>query len=130
MLRLLWALSASIRYFLRRYMPTNIALDAIRTRRGLKWGVPAMLLAAPYLLATSICNNLIADGGPGWLNLLVLLFIWNAMKFLIMGPVSLVLLLRFRVHEALSRRQRARTEAVLAGQPDVVLTPRKLGRYH
>lgn len=35
MIRLLWALSTRIRYYLRRYMPTNIALDAIRTRRGL-----------------------------------------------------------------------------------------------
>lgn len=40
MIRLLWALSAHARYYLRRYMPTNIALDAIRTRRGLKWGTP------------------------------------------------------------------------------------------
>lgn len=105
MLRLLWALSASIRYYLRRYMPTNIALDAIRTRRGLKWGVPAMLLAAPYLLAASICTNFIADGGPGWLNVIVLLFIWNAMKFLIMGPVSLVLLARANIQEAVERRR-------------------------
>lgn len=111
MLRLLWALSANIRYFLRRYMPTNIALDAIRTRRGLKWGVPAMLLAAPYLLAASICTNLIADDGPGWLNLLVLLFIWNAMKFLIMGPVSLILLIRVRTQEAAARRRARRAEA-------------------
>lgn len=105
MLRLLWALSASIRYYLRRYMPTNIALDAIRTRRGLKWGVPAMLLAAPYLLGASICTNFIADGGPGWLNLVVLLFIWNAMRFLIMGPVSLVLLSRAIIQEAVERRR-------------------------
>src|SRR5690606_31690395 len=77
MFRLLWAASAHTRYYLRRYMPTNIALDAIRTRRGLKWGAPAMLLAAPYLLAVSICTNLIADGGPGWLNLIVLWGVWN-----------------------------------------------------
>lgn len=50
-------------YYLRRYMPTDIALDAIRTRRGLKWGVPAMLLAVPYLLAGSICTSLIAEAG-------------------------------------------------------------------
>ncbi|RCK71205.1 sulfate permease [Desertihabitans brevis] len=103
MLHLLLALSVRTRNFLRRYMPTNILLDLIRTRRGLKWGVPAMLIAAPYLLAASVCSNVIADGGPGWLNLLVVLFIWNALKFLVMGPVSLVLLLRFRIHEALSR---------------------------
>lgn len=111
MFRLLWAASARTRYYLRRYMPTNVAFDAIRTRRGLKWGVPAMLLAVPYLLAASICTNLIADGGPGWLNLLVLLFIWNALKFLIMGPVSLVLLTRARVREAVARRRARQTDA-------------------
>lgn len=105
MLRLLWAASVRNRYFLRRYMPTNIALDLIRTRRGLKWGIPAMLLAAPYLLAASICANLIADGGPGWLNLVVLLCVYDAMKFLIMGPVSLVLLVRVRIEEAGARRR-------------------------
>ena len=93
MLRLLWALSVRIHYYLRRYMPTNIALDAIRTRRGLKLGLPTMLLAGPYLLAASICTHLINDDGPGWLNLLVILFIWNAMKFVVMGPVSLALLM-------------------------------------
>lgn len=62
-------------------------------------------LAAPYLLAASICTNLLANGGPGWLNLVVILFIWNALKFLIMGPVSLVLLLRVRIHEAGERRR-------------------------
>ena len=78
MIRLLWAVSVHIRYFLRRYMPTNILLDLIRTRRGLKWGIPAMFLAVPYLLAAGICTNLIASGGPGWLNLLVLLFVCYA----------------------------------------------------
>ncbi len=113
MIRLLWALSVRTRYFLRRYMPTNILLDLIRTRQGLKWGIPAMLLAAPYLLAASICTNLIADGAPSWLNLLVILFIWNALKFLIMGPVSLVLLARVRVQEAAApRRARRQHEAM------------------
>lgn len=116
MIRLLWALSVRTRYFLRRYMPTNILLDLIRSRRGLKWGIPAMLLAAPYLLAASICTDLIADGAPGWLNILVILFIWNAMKFLIMGPVSLALLVRVRVQEAAARRRmRLQTEAMGSG---------------
>lgn len=121
MFRLLWAASIHTRYYLRRYMHTNIALDAIRTPCALKWGVPVMLLAVPYLLAASICTNLIANGGPGWLNLLVLLFIWNAMKFIIMGPVSLVLLVRVRVREAVARRlscaERATTdESAEAGE--------------
>ena len=91
-------------------MPTNILLDLIRTRRGLKWGIPAMLLAAPYLLAASICTNLLADGGPGWLSLLVLLLIWNALKFIVMGPVSLALLVRVRIQEAVARRRARRQD--------------------
>jgi len=109
MIRQLWTLSIRARTFLRRYMPTNVLLDAIRTRRGLKWGIPAMLLAVPYLLAASAFTTLIADGGPGWLNLLVLLCLWNALKFLAMGPVSLVLLTRARTHE---HRVRSRVVAI------------------
>ncbi|WP_331437361.1 sulfate permease [Microbacterium testaceum] len=87
-------MSVHTRYLMRRYMPTNILLDLIRTRRGLKWGIPAMFLAVPYLLAASVCVGLIAGNGLGWLNLLVLLFCWNALKFLVVGPVSLILLIR------------------------------------
>ncbi|GAA1319719.1 hypothetical protein GCM10020360_09460 [Nonlabens tegetincola] len=42
MIRQVWPLSAHTRAFLRRYMPTNIPLDAIRTRKVLNWGVPAL----------------------------------------------------------------------------------------
>lgn len=115
MIRQLWTLSVHTRAFLRRYMPTNIALDAIRTRRGLKWGVPAMLLAAPYLLVASICTTLIADGAPGWLNLLVLLCLWNSIKFIIIGPVSITLLTRALIGEAAARRR--------ANQQDESLEP-------
>lgn len=104
MLRLIWTLSVHTRSLLRRYMPTNRLLDAIRTRRGLKWGIPAMLLVIPYLLAASFFRDLIEGGGPGWLNLLVLLCIWNAMKLVLMGPVSLILLFRARIREAVARR--------------------------
>ena len=105
MFRLIWTASVYIGDFLRRYMPTNIALDAIRARSGLKWGIPAMLLAAPYLYAASLVRVLIDNGAPGWLNLLVLLFIWDAMKFAFIGPISLILLLRARSREAADRRR-------------------------
>jgi hypothetical protein len=103
MIRLLWALSVRTRYFLRRYTPTNVLIDAIRTRRGLKWGMPAMLLAVPYLLAATVCSNLISGGGPGWLNPIVLVAAWDMMKFTINGPVSTVLLVRARVREAVAQ---------------------------
>ena len=91
MLRTSVALSAR-GYGVLRYAPTNLLLNAIRTRRGLKWGVPAMLLAVGYFYSASICTTIINDGGPGWLYLLVLLFVWNALKFLRIGPVSLLLM--------------------------------------
>lgn len=103
MIRFLWMLSVRARDLLWRTMPTNILLGLIRTRRGLKWGMPAMILAMPYLLVASICTNLIAEGWPGWLNLLVLLCVWNALKFIVMGPVSAATLVRHRLREASAR---------------------------
>ena len=64
MFRLLWNLSIRVRLFLRTYMPTNILLDALHTRRGPKWGVPAMLIAVLYLLGAWLLTVWIADGGP------------------------------------------------------------------
>ena len=40
MLTALWHLSAAIRGYLRFYMPTNRAVDWLRTPRGLKWAIP------------------------------------------------------------------------------------------
>lgn len=67
-----------------------------------------MLLAVPYFLAANYCTILIEDGGPGWLHLLVLLFCWNALKPVIVGPLSAVLLIRARSHEAKTRRHARR----------------------
>lgn len=105
MFRLLWAISVHTRYFLRRYMPTNILLDLIRTRRGLKWGIPAMLLGIVYFLAAAVCAAALNDSGLGWLNLLVVLFVWNGLKFLLNGPISLVVLCRVLLTEGSHRRR-------------------------
>jgi len=113
-IRLLWTGSVHTRNFLRRYMPTNILLDAIRTPRGLKWGVPVMLLAIPYFLIAAILVQVINDGGPAWLNVLVLLSIWNGLKMLWIGPLSLMLLARLQVNRLkTSPRSQQRTQHTL-----------------
>ena len=104
MFRLIWITSIHLAAFLRRWMPTNIVLDKIRTRRGLKYGVPAMLLAIPYLYLASLLIVIINDGGPGWLNLIVLIALWSALKMLWIGPISLIQLAKARWHEHSSRR--------------------------
>jgi len=104
MLRLIWTISVHVRTIMRRYMPTNIALDALRSRRGLKWGIPAMLLAIPYLYAASLLTALIDVGAPKWLFAVTAILIWDAFKFIAMGPVSLVTLLRVCLAESRQRR--------------------------
>lgn len=114
MFRLIWIASIHTRDFLHRYMPTNIVLDKLRTRHGLKWGVPAMLLAIPYLAVANILTILIDRDAPGWFHLLVLMCIWNAFKFLVMGPVSAALLVRARTAEHRDRRMLSRSPAHMA----------------
>ena len=100
MFRLLWIASTHIRAFMRRYMPSNIILDLVRTRRGLKWGPVAMLVAAPYAAAAYWLTVVIESGGPEWLYFLVLVCLWSALKMIWIGPVSLVVLARTRHAEA------------------------------
>lgn len=104
MLRLIWVITVHVRTIMRRYMPTNTALDALRSRRGLKWGIPAMLLAIPYLYAESLLTALIDVGAPKWLFAVTAILVWDAFKFIAMGSVSLVTLLRVCLAEARQRR--------------------------
>lgn len=112
MFGLILGVSARAYYAVRRFMPTNLALDAIHTRRGLKWGVPAMLLAVPYTLAMLLCIGLTETGGSGWLNLIALLFAWNSLKFLVAGPATLIALIRVRGQE---ERRRATSAGQFTG---------------
>lgn len=101
MFQLLIAFVSRIYAFFQRSMPTNILIRATHTRSGLKWGVPAMLLAAVYIVIAAALAQWVAGGAPGWINLLVLVCLWNALKFVVNGPITLVRLVRVR---ALERR--------------------------
>ena len=118
MFALILGLIARTYYSLRRFMPTNLVLDAIHTRRGLKWGVPAMLLAVPYAFAIAACVGLVEAGGSGWLNGLALLFAWNALKFLGAGPVTLIRLLRLRGREGQVRYRAPRASCPARGEQE------------
>ena len=86
MLSLFWNLSAALNGYMRFYMPTNRAVDWLRTPRGLKWAIPVAVVSTPgYLFAMSVCAVIVEQGGPGYLNVLVLLFAWNAIKFAVTG---------------------------------------------
>lgn len=122
MLRLIWNASGHVAAYLRAYMPSNILLDGIRTRNGLKWGTPAMLIAAPYFAIAYWCTTLIDTGGPGWLHLIVLLACWSGLKFIVMGPISVILLAKTRLVERRARRRQKRSAG--AGDPRQFVTIR------
>lgn len=107
MLILLWNISTVIHDYLQTYMLTNRAIAWLRTPRGLKWAIPVGLIAVPaYLFAMSVCATIIQRDGPGWLNLLVILFFWNATKFAWMAVFSIPLMLG-RAARSLIYRSRA-----------------------
>jgi hypothetical protein len=103
MFQLLIAFVSRIYAFFQRTMPTNILLRATHTRRGLKWGVPAMLLAVVYIVIAAALAQWVVNGAPGWINLLVLVCLWNAVKFVVNGPITVVRIMRAR---AIERRHR------------------------
>ena len=82
MFRLFWIASIHSRTLLRRYLPSNIIPDRVRTRRGLKWGPLAMLVAVPYIVVSYWLTVLIEAGSPRWLYLFVFICLWSAFKML------------------------------------------------
>ena len=94
-------LASTIHYCLQAFSPTNILLRHLRTRGGLKWAVPAALVLVPtYLFAAAITTTVLADGGAGWLNLVAVTCIWNAMKFAWLAALTPIALLMHSRAEA------------------------------
>lgn len=89
MFQLLIAFVSRIYSFFQQSMPTNILIRATHTRHGLKWGVPAMLQVV-YIVIAAALAQWVVGGALGWINLLVLLCLWNALKFLVNGPITVV----------------------------------------
>ncbi|UOR02386.1 hypothetical protein MUN77_03460 [Leucobacter allii] len=94
--------------FLARYLPSlRLIMRIIHRRDSHKWGVPAMLIAAPYFLVANIFKELIEDGGEAWISLPMLWCLVMGIVFAMMGPVGLVLLGKARVGETIvSLRER------------------------
>ena len=79
-------LVAAIRGCLAFRMPTNRMIDWLHSQRGLKRAIPiAFFATSAYFVAMGACAAVVERGGPGYLNLLVMLFAWNALKFALTG---------------------------------------------
>lgn len=89
--------------FIQVVAPSNLLVRIVRSARP-RWRLATALLglAAALLLTMHVVENAVSAGGPGWLNLLVLVLAWNAMKF----AWTAVLIVMRMLGRALRRRDR------------------------
>lgn len=76
--------------------PSNRLVRRLRSLGRVRSALVALSLGAVYLFAAVVCSGLLSRGGPGWLNLLVLLFIWNAGKLVVTGLLISLATMRYR----------------------------------
>lgn len=85
---------------LTRWLPSNLVIGWLRTRAGLRWGVPVSLpLALGYFAIALWLAWLVHDGAPGWVVIFSMIALVSAVKFTVFAPVSLVLLGRVKLAE-------------------------------
>ncbi|WP_053386666.1 hypothetical protein [Leucobacter japonicus] len=96
---------------LNRYVPSFRLIQRIVHRRDShKWGAPAMLIAVPYFLVANIFKGILEDGGHALFSVPLLWCLVMGISFLVLGPISLLLIVRARMKEAVNR-WRARTSS-------------------
>lgn len=99
MLTLILRMVTAVVSLLLRVSPGLRMLAWLRSRNGLRWGVPAMLIAVPYYFLARLCVLIIESGGPSVLHLLVLWCGILVCAFVLMGPLSVLILLKTRLTE-------------------------------
>ena len=113
MFRLIVQLASSVRAVL-QYAPTNRFLRQLHSRRGVVSIVAAMLAGVAYLFAAVVSTVLLDGGAPGWLNILVVLFLWNGAKLALNGLIMATVLVRSGLRSVRSRQ--ARPPRAVVGQ--------------
>lgn len=107
-----WAISARLYSLSQRFAPSNIVIRRVHTRTGIKWGpLVGLAGAVAYGLLMVVTGTIVRDGGPGWVNLFVLVGFWNTVRFTALIPASLVRLLQVRHQEKVLLREWQHTPA-------------------
>lgn len=90
----------AVHRYLQAYAPTNVLARQVRAQRP-QWRTAAALslLASIGFVAVAAIGEAVANGAPGWLNLVVLLLAWDAIKI---GLLAVVVSVR-TIFVALSR---------------------------
>lgn len=72
---------AAVHRYLQYYAPTNVLVRRVRAQEP-RWRTVIMLagLAVGLLLVMHAVTVALASGAPGWLNLVVILLAWDALR--------------------------------------------------
>lgn len=99
----LFAVTAMHKY-IQSYAPTNLLTRRVRAQEP-RWTTAAVLtvLVAALLVVMHMLGEAVADGGPGWLNIAVIMLAWDAIKVAV-----LTLSVMLRAIAAPARRGMAR----------------------
>ncbi|MFI8632315.1 sulfate permease [Microbacterium sp. NPDC077663] len=108
---LLWALAVRVRQFMRIWMPTNILLDHLRTRRARSRDLIALGVGLGYLGLAIACAGAVEHGRTEWLNLGVLLCFWNASKFILFIAITHLQNAVARIRNAAARPEQQRADS-------------------
>lgn len=77
---------AAMHRYLQSHAPTNLLTRRVRAQEP-RWSTAAVLwvLAAALLLVMHMLGEVIVHGGPGWLNLAVLVLAWDAIRIAVLA---------------------------------------------
>ena len=92
---------AALHRYLQTYAPTNLLTRRVRAQEP-RWSAVAVLtvLVAALLVVLHMLGEAVTNGGPGWLNLAVLVLAWDVIK---LGIHAAVLAGRCSVRECIRR---------------------------
>lgn len=84
-------LVSAVHGYLQLYAPSSMLITWIRMSPP-RWRYLPLLagLAAATLIAMHLLAEAVADGAPGWLNLIVLILAWDTIKFALLAVHELV----------------------------------------
>jgi hypothetical protein len=97
---------AAVHRVLQMYAPSNVLAARVRRERPrLGTAIRLGAMAAGLVGGAHLLDTWASTGGPGWLNLVVLVAIWDAFKFAILAIVTIFRRARVALYGATRHRR-------------------------
>jgi len=90
MIRLCFTLATHAYWWLHYHAPSNRMVAQAAARPSLAWAGVSLLLSILLLGLAAGVSMIVQQGGPGWLNLVVLWLVLDGVKMGCLAPVNLI----------------------------------------